>query len=68
MRNSLRLLIKEKNEIHLLTYHRFGEDKIETIRSKQKYLGIPSMNRTELEDIKKKVQYFNEIIVVGGEY
>lgn len=54
-------------EIHLLPYHRFGEDKIETIQSKQKYLGIPSMNRTELEDIKKKFQYFNGIIVVGGE-
>jgi len=54
-------------EIHLLPYHRYGEDKIESIQSKQKYLEIPSMNRIELENIKKQFQHFTGIIAVGGE-
>ena len=33
-------------EIHLLPYHRFGEDKIETIQTEQKSLEIPSMKRS----------------------
>lgn len=54
-------------EIHLLPYHRFGEDKIETIQTEQKSLGIPSMDRSELKAIRKRIQHSDRIVIVGGE-
>ncbi len=54
-------------EIHLLPYHRFGEDKIETIQTEQKSLEIPSMERSELETIRRKIQHSGRIVIVGGE-
>lgn len=55
-----------KSKIHLLPYHRFGEDKLNSIHTQQISLGIPTMKDTELEKIKIMLERIDRSISIGG--
>lgn len=53
-------------EIHLLPYHRFGEDKLKSIYTHQVQTGIPSMNSEDLESLRNTLEHGNRIVSIGG--
>ena len=56
----------DATEIHLLPYHRFGEDKLNHIYTKQQPLGIPSMKPENVEEIKRLLARSSRKIIIGG--
>lgn len=53
-------------EIHLLPYHRFGEDKLKSIYTRQQPLGIASIKPSDLESIHSALKKSNRTIIIGG--
>ncbi len=53
-------------EIHLLPYHRLGEDKLNHIDTRQQPLGIPSMKPEKVEEIKRLLERSSRKIIIGG--
>jgi len=56
----------DATEIHLLPYHRFGEDKLNHIYTRQQPLGIPSMKPENVEEIKRLLERSSRKIIIGG--
>lgn len=55
-----------KSDIHLLPYHRFGEDKLSSIFTKQLPLGITTMMDKDLEEIRILLDRNERAITIGG--
>lgn len=53
-------------EIHLLPYHRFGEDKLKSINTHQAQTGIPSMRPENLESLKNALEHSNRTVIISG--
>ncbi len=56
----------QAEHIHLLPYHKFGEDKHDSISSNQPRLAIPAMGRARVEEIGKRLERTNRTISIGG--
>lgn len=54
------------SEIHLLPFHRFGEDKINHIYTWQQPLGIPPIKPENTEEIKRLLERSGRKIIIGG--
>lgn len=62
-----RFLMKVKaTEIHLLPFHNFGEDKLKTIHSYQRYLKTESMKPADLEQIRSTLEHSNRKVIISG--
>lgn len=53
-------------EIHLLPYHKLGEEKLETIHSTQRPMVIPAMSSSEAEKLFEVFQKPGRIVRIGG--
>ncbi len=53
-------------EIHLLPYHSFGEDKLNSIYTCQVQIGIPSLKSEYLESLKNTLEHSNRTILISG--
>jgi pyruvate formate lyase activating enzyme len=53
-------------EIHVLPYHRFGEDKLKRIYTQQQPLGYPSMKNEQAEETIRVLERHDRKIIIGG--